>query len=914
MVKDRQGIRTTPTPSRKRRAAAALGAVITGVGALGVGALSAGGEAAAATGGFSVTGALATARTHAVAAVLSGGDVLVAGGQNAAGTPLDSAELFDPTKGTWKTVPSLPLAVTDATATRLSDGDVLVAGGLTSGSSAATPTDAAELYDPTSNSWKTTGQLPFASYDASAVRLGGGGVLYAGGLTATGAGAAATAQAALYDPGNGTWTTVASLPTGVAGAAAAPLGDGGALVAGGVTGVGAAPTAATETFANGSWTTRAAMPTPASGAATVVLGDGRVLIAGGRVDANGTPTAATRLFDPAGDNWQSAAPLPTAVFAPAATRLSTGNVLLAGGMMGGGAVSAAAALFDPAHGTWTAEAPLALGVAYGVAAPIGSADALVASGTTSSGVTNESEEFVGGNAPVITSPATFAVRVGVATRLDLAASGVPAPTLGLRGTLPPGMVFSGGSAGTATISGEPRQPGTFSVELVASNGVGPTVTQQVRIVVGEAPRFTTPAAFSLQAGHPVRIVVRAVGTPTPVLRLSGALPPGLAFSPLNGGAAVISGVLRPEGHPSFNLTVVANNGIGGDVVQQLVLRLQATPVIHGPGTLSVTDGHPVSLTFSATGRPTPRWRLIGRLPAGLSFHPAADGTARITGRPALGDLGRYSVTLQANNGVGATTHQLVIVARSESSPRGIGYWYTTRTGRVIGKGAARPIAPHSPQNPRDIVAMAALPGGNGYFLASSFGGVFAYGAALFRGSITHLHLHTPVVDIAATPNGGYVLVTRRGNVFNFGGARFYGSLAGRSVGPVAGIALLPGDTGYFLLTTSGRVFSFGAARNYGSPRPRRVPAVGIAAAPNGRGYWVVFSDGAVANFGAARFYGSLANRRIPPVQDLVPTGNGFGYWIVTRAGNIFNFGNARFFGSSVHGYLPGGLSGFAPEL
>ncbi len=55
------------------------------------------GFAGAATANFTVTGSLATARASAISARLANGQVLIAGGEAADGTPLSSAELYNPT-------------------------------------------------------------------------------------------------------------------------------------------------------------------------------------------------------------------------------------------------------------------------------------------------------------------------------------------------------------------------------------------------------------------------------------------------------------------------------------------------------------------------------------------------------------------------------------------------------------------------------------------------------------------------------------------------------------------------------------------------------------------------------------------------------------------------------------------------
>ena len=81
-----------------------------------------------ATGSWSSTGSLATARYFHTATLLPSGKVLVAGGLNSGGV-LSSAELYDPATGSWSSTGSLATVRSHHTATLLASGQVLVAGG-----------------------------------------------------------------------------------------------------------------------------------------------------------------------------------------------------------------------------------------------------------------------------------------------------------------------------------------------------------------------------------------------------------------------------------------------------------------------------------------------------------------------------------------------------------------------------------------------------------------------------------------------------------------------------------------------------------------------------------------------------------------------------------------------------------------
>jgi N-acetylneuraminic acid mutarotase len=176
----------------------------------------------AARGGFSTT-------------VLSNGQVLVAGGINAANNPINSVEKYDPPSGKWILTGQLKVARDEHTATLLPNGQVLVAGGeAPNGTSTAT----AELYNPATKSWTLTGSMNGDRLEHTAVLLSNGAVLVSGGNKQRANSTTVLSSAELFNPATGAWTTTGSMNTARVGHSSTLLASGQVLSAGGASNAG----------------------------------------------------------------------------------------------------------------------------------------------------------------------------------------------------------------------------------------------------------------------------------------------------------------------------------------------------------------------------------------------------------------------------------------------------------------------------------------------------------------------------------------------------------------------------------------------------------------------------------------------------------------------------------------------------
>lgn len=303
------------------------------------------------TGTWSVTGDLNTPRIAHTATLLPNGTVLIAGGQNQANSPA-SAELYDPTSGTF-TYTGAPIGNLEyPTATLLPTGKVLLAGGFLLGS--GTTVNSAELYDPATETWTPTGSMNDARSAATATLLPSGKVLVAGGGRG---GGIYFSSAELYDPAAGTWTYTGSMITPRAFHTATLLPNGKVLVTGGDNAV-SNQIASAELYdpTTGIWSSAGNMSVPRVYHTATLLNTGKVLVAGGQSAGSSPETAVAELYDPTTNSWSLTGSMNLARDFHTATLLNNGEVLVVGGEAPSGTATGPtplAELYDPVAGSWS---------------------------------------------------------------------------------------------------------------------------------------------------------------------------------------------------------------------------------------------------------------------------------------------------------------------------------------------------------------------------------------------------------------------------------------------------------------------------------------------------------------------------------------------------------------------------------
>ena len=254
-------------------------------------------------------GSMVSTRTAYTATLLANGQVLVIGGESfSPNASLATAELYDPTTETFTATGSMHSARLGHTATLLKDGKVLVLGGtvLVSmvGNQAPQPQslNTAEIFDPSNGTFTPTGNLGSPRTAHTATLLNNGTVLVTGGVgygQDSGLGFSVIeytlSTAELFDPAQGSFGPTVSMTYARGGHTATLLSDGTVLVAGGIgVHIKYGPirfllqsSDSAEVFdSTGSAVAQTGdMETPRSYHASTLLQDGRVLVTGGAVYA-----------------------------------------------------------------------------------------------------------------------------------------------------------------------------------------------------------------------------------------------------------------------------------------------------------------------------------------------------------------------------------------------------------------------------------------------------------------------------------------------------------------------------------------------------------------------------------------------------------------------------------------------------
>jgi len=261
--------------------------------------------------------------TNAAAATL-GGKVYALGG--ASGAAAERALfVYDPEVDAWQTGPRLPESFPPVTSPALAarGGELVVIGGQLAAGGATTRVIAVE---PGTGTWTSLAPLPVALGAATAQAIGSD-IYVAGGLD----GSASHAELWVLRAGASAWSPAASMSSARHGAASTVIGDR-LFVFGGMRDGAALALAEVYDPSTNEWTALAPLPAPVSFPSATAARSLAVVLAG---DAGSSPAAPAWLYDPGTDTWSALPPAPRPRTGAAATRLGDVVYVLGGAALDG---------------------------------------------------------------------------------------------------------------------------------------------------------------------------------------------------------------------------------------------------------------------------------------------------------------------------------------------------------------------------------------------------------------------------------------------------------------------------------------------------------------------------------------------------------------------------------------------------
>jgi len=319
------------------------------------------------SGTWQPTADMAAERFWPNAVALPDGRVLVIGGSATNSDEIElmrgqtSVEAFDPSSEQWSTVASLNQPRWSGTATLLEDGRVLAAGLVADTNDPRTAEPGAEIYDPDADRWTMT--RPMAQpvdYLSGAVRLRSGRVLFVKGqwlLSQVSPGPAAQ----VYDPTSGDWEA-APPPRNSGWAALVLLEDGRALYSFGYRGtelfieagleLTETPTPVPSATATPTPTETATPTITSSATPTPTISATPTVSNTPTITPTYTPSVMPTPTPPAYGFWSRTGPMVHTRFKCTATLLQDGRVLVAGGFTWDYDYPATAEIYDPENNAW----------------------------------------------------------------------------------------------------------------------------------------------------------------------------------------------------------------------------------------------------------------------------------------------------------------------------------------------------------------------------------------------------------------------------------------------------------------------------------------------------------------------------------------------------------------------------------
>jgi len=346
--------------------------------------------------------------------------------------------------------------------------------------------------------------------------------------------------------------------------------------------------------------------------------------------------------------------------------------------------------------------------------------------------------------PVVTAPASVLASEGQNFCITVNSSdpdGDPITSCTVSGA-PPGSMFTPAPGGGSTFCWTPSfsSAGTYSVTFTCCNALCGSATTVITVNnVNRQPAITAPATANGTEGSPIATITAtatdADATDFLTITQSGK-PASLTFTAQAAGpsprTATITGTPTFTDAGSYTIVWTVNDGTGASnatasTTTVLTIGGERQPLITAPATASGTVGSPIAtITATATDADAADVLTITQAgkPASLTFTAQAPGpsprTATITGTPAFGDAGTYTIVWTVNDGTATASAATLLTVCGGGQPPAItapatangaeGIPIATITATATDPDAANTLTITQTGKPASLVFTAQAPG------------------------------------------------------------------------------------------------------------------------------------------------------------------------------------------------------------
>jgi large repetitive protein len=215
--------------------------------------------------------------------------------------------------------------------------------------------------------------------------------------------------------------------------------------------------------------------------------------------------------------------------------------------------------------------------------------------------------------------------------------------------------------GTGSLVGTPPagSQGSYIFTLVATTQGGSTVHQTFTLWVKQQLAITSSDHVTFTTGTAGSFTVTTAPAVTSVtITETGSLPSGVTFTDHGNGTATMAGTPAAGTAGTYAITLVASaTGQFLSASQHFTLTVSAPLMFTSADHVTFVVGSASSFTITTSGFPVPVICLSRALPSGVTFLDNGNGTATLSGTPAAGSGGAYTLFLTASNGVSPTAMQ-----------------------------------------------------------------------------------------------------------------------------------------------------------------------------------------------------------------------------------------------------------------